>query len=173
MKIKEYRKSAGFTQKQFSELFNPPIPIDTVKKWDSGKMTPPDWVEGLIIEKTEDIKMIKKTETEIAANSPQKWKFITSKLDKKCIEEIIHSITEGSKYDVFEEFGLEKEGKELELWEKCVDFLMRKASKEMWKEFTKEQVNSLLKSMFDMGAISVVLADGASYTAEEIKNMED
>lgn len=51
--IKEKRIALGLTQKQFSELFSPPIPIDTIKKWDSGKMQPPDWVEGLIIEKLE------------------------------------------------------------------------------------------------------------------------
>lgn len=56
MKIKEYRKSMNLTQKEFSELFNPPIPIDTIKKWDSGKMQPPAWVESLIIEKLERIK---------------------------------------------------------------------------------------------------------------------
>lgn len=50
-RIKEYRQAAGLTQKQFAELFDPSIPIDTVKKWDSGKMYPPDWVEGMIIEK--------------------------------------------------------------------------------------------------------------------------
>ena len=54
--IKKYRLDAGLTQKQFSELFNPPIPIDTIKKWDSGKMQPPDWVAGLIIEKLEKMK---------------------------------------------------------------------------------------------------------------------
>lgn len=54
--IKEYRQAAGLTQKQFSELFDPPIPIDTIKKWDSGKMKPPEWVEGLIIEKLERMK---------------------------------------------------------------------------------------------------------------------
>ena len=51
MKIKEYRKALGLTQKQFSELFNPPIPIDTIKKWNNKKKYPKDWVEGLIIEK--------------------------------------------------------------------------------------------------------------------------
>lgn len=54
--IKDYRKKLGLTQKQFSELFSPPIPIDTIKKWDSGKMHPPDWVEGLIVEKLERLK---------------------------------------------------------------------------------------------------------------------
>lgn len=49
MKIKEYRKSAGLTQKQFSDLFK--IPIDTVKNWDSGRRNPPEWAEKLIIEK--------------------------------------------------------------------------------------------------------------------------
>lgn len=51
MIIKEYRESMQLTQKQFSELFTPPIPIDTIKKWDSGQKKPPAWVEGLIIEK--------------------------------------------------------------------------------------------------------------------------
>lgn len=60
--IKDYRKSLGLTQKQFSEMFNPPIPLDTIKKWDSGKMKPPDWVEGLIIEKMEGMKMITEKE---------------------------------------------------------------------------------------------------------------
>lgn len=49
--IKEHRQAAGLTQEQFSALFNPPIPIDTIKKWDRGKMKPTDWAEGLIIEK--------------------------------------------------------------------------------------------------------------------------
>lgn len=53
--IKEYREAAGLTQKQFSELFNPPIPIDTIKKWDSGQKSPPPWVEGLIVEKLQTI----------------------------------------------------------------------------------------------------------------------
>lgn len=54
--IKEYRQAAGLTQKQFSELFDPPIPIDTIKKWDSGQKKPPAWVEGLIIEKLNTLK---------------------------------------------------------------------------------------------------------------------
>lgn len=62
MLIKEYRLAAGLTQKQFSELFDPPIPIDTIKKWDSGKMQPPEWAEGLIIEKLEGIKMVTEKE---------------------------------------------------------------------------------------------------------------
>lgn len=168
--IKEYRLSVGLTQKQFSEIFTPPIPLDTIKKWDSGKMDPPDWVEGLIVEKMEDIRMIEEIKKEIAANSPQKWEFIITKLDKKCIEEIIHSFAKADKHDVFEEFDIEKEGDKLEPREECLEILMRKSSKEMWKSFPKEQVNSLLESMSGMEAISVVLADGTSYTAEEIKN---
>lgn len=61
-KIKEWRLALGLTQAQFSELFNPPIPVDTIKKWDSGKIKPPDWAEGLIIEKLEGIKMITEKE---------------------------------------------------------------------------------------------------------------
>lgn len=56
MAIKEARKAAGLTQKQFSELFDPPIPLDTVKNWDSGKAYPPAWAEGLILEKLNSLK---------------------------------------------------------------------------------------------------------------------
>ena len=49
MTLKEHRQAAGLTQKQFSELFE--IPIDVVKSWDSGRRTPPEWVQKLIIEK--------------------------------------------------------------------------------------------------------------------------
>lgn len=53
LSIKEYRKSTGLTQKQFSELFE--IPIDVVKSWDTGRRKPPTWAEKLIIEKLEKI----------------------------------------------------------------------------------------------------------------------
>lgn len=49
MSIKEYRKKAGLTQEKFSEIFE--IPLDTVKKWDSGARSPVLWAEKLIIEK--------------------------------------------------------------------------------------------------------------------------
>ena len=49
--IKDYRKAAGLTQKQFSDLFG--IPLDVVKSWDSGRRHPPEWAEKLIIEKLE------------------------------------------------------------------------------------------------------------------------
>lgn len=52
--IKEYRKAAGLTQQQFSDLFE--IPIDVVKSWDAGRRKPPAWAEKLIIEKLEQIK---------------------------------------------------------------------------------------------------------------------
>lgn len=57
--IKEYRQAAGLTQEQFSKLFNPPIPINTIKKWDSGIMQPTDWVEGLIIDKLKSMDLKK------------------------------------------------------------------------------------------------------------------
>lgn len=54
MQIKEYRQSAGLTQKEFSALFE--IPIDVVKSWDSGRRQPPAWAEKLIIEKLSTMK---------------------------------------------------------------------------------------------------------------------
>lgn len=50
--IKERRKAAGLTQKQFSEMLD--IPIDDVKSWDSGRRRPPKWAERLLIEKLEE-----------------------------------------------------------------------------------------------------------------------
>lgn len=52
--IKEYRQAAGLTQEEFSELFE--IPLNTIKNWDSGRRSPPEWAEKLIIEKLERIK---------------------------------------------------------------------------------------------------------------------
>ncbi len=49
MEIKKYRKMAGLTQQEFSNLFG--IPLDTVKSWDCGRKLPPEWAEKLIIEK--------------------------------------------------------------------------------------------------------------------------
>lgn len=51
--IKEHRQAAGLTQEEFSELFE--IPLNTVKNWDSGRRSPPEWAEKLIIEKLERI----------------------------------------------------------------------------------------------------------------------
>lgn len=54
MTIKEYRESAGLTQKQFAELFG--ISIDTVKAWDCGRRRPDKLKEKLIIKELERIK---------------------------------------------------------------------------------------------------------------------
>lgn len=52
--VKELRKSAGLTQKQFAEMFN--IPIDTVKAWDCGRRKPDKLKEKLIIKELERVK---------------------------------------------------------------------------------------------------------------------
>lgn len=54
MSIKESRKAAGLTQKQMSEVFD--IPQRTIEDWETGKRTPPAYVEKLIVEKLERIR---------------------------------------------------------------------------------------------------------------------
>lgn len=49
MTIKESRIAAGLTQRQMSEVFG--IPLRTIEDWETGKRTPPPYVERLIIEK--------------------------------------------------------------------------------------------------------------------------
>lgn len=56
MLIKEYRKAAGLTQKQFSDLFE--IPLDTVKSWDCGRRKPTKAEERLIIKELERMKSV-------------------------------------------------------------------------------------------------------------------
>lgn len=51
--IKEYRESAGLTQRQFAELFE--ISIDTVKAWDCGRRKPDKLKEKFIIEKLKQL----------------------------------------------------------------------------------------------------------------------
>lgn len=53
MRIKEARKAANLTQRQMSEAFD--IPLRTIEDWETGKRTPPSYVEKLIIEKLERI----------------------------------------------------------------------------------------------------------------------
>ena len=60
--IKALRLSAGLTQKQFSELFDPPIPIDTIKSWDCGRRKPLPWQHSLIVEHL--IAKLKRTDLE-------------------------------------------------------------------------------------------------------------
>ena len=54
MTIKEARISANLTQKQMSDLFD--IPLRTIENWETGKRTPPAYVEKLIVEKLERIR---------------------------------------------------------------------------------------------------------------------
>lgn len=54
MDIKTARKNVGLTQKEMSELLE--IPQRTIEDWETGKRTPPTYVEKLIIEKLERIK---------------------------------------------------------------------------------------------------------------------
>lgn len=49
MTIKEARQAVGITQKALSELLE--IPLRSLENWESGKRTPPPYVEKLIVEK--------------------------------------------------------------------------------------------------------------------------
>ena len=49
MTIKEARKEVGLTQVQISKKTG--IPLDTLKKWEVGNRTPPEWCKRLVIEK--------------------------------------------------------------------------------------------------------------------------
>lgn len=44
--IRELRDSTGLTQKQFADLFH--IPLSTLRKWEQGTASPPDYVLHLI-----------------------------------------------------------------------------------------------------------------------------
>ena len=53
MNIKEARAAANLTQKQLSEMLK--IPLRTIENWESGKSTPPPYVEALVVEKIQNI----------------------------------------------------------------------------------------------------------------------
>lgn len=46
-KIKEARLKTKLSQDQFSQLLK--IPLPTLKKWEQGVRTPPEYVENLVI----------------------------------------------------------------------------------------------------------------------------
>ncbi|CCY10337.1 dNA-binding helix-turn-helix protein [Clostridium sp. CAG:81] len=60
-RIKSARIAAGLTQSEMSKRFE--IPLDTIKKWDSGAYKPPEWAAKLLLEKLQEVKnMIKNSD---------------------------------------------------------------------------------------------------------------
>ena len=57
MNLKEARICAGLTQAEMSERFE--IPKRTIENWEAGKRKCPVYVEKLIVEKLEEIIMMK------------------------------------------------------------------------------------------------------------------
>ena len=51
--IKEARQAAGLSQQGVTDALG--IPRRTLQDWESGKRTPPEWAEALVIEKLEKI----------------------------------------------------------------------------------------------------------------------
>lgn len=60
MNLKEARTCAGLTQAEMSERFE--IPKRTIENWETGKRKCPVYVEKLIVEKLEEIIMLKSEE---------------------------------------------------------------------------------------------------------------
>lgn len=54
MNIKEAREEAGLSRAEMSRLFE--IPVRTLEEWDSGRRTPPPYVEKLIVEKLQSMR---------------------------------------------------------------------------------------------------------------------
>lgn len=52
-RIRIARKRAGMTQRQMSETLN--IPESTIKDWERGVRTPPEWTCDLLVEKLNNI----------------------------------------------------------------------------------------------------------------------
>lgn len=46
MQIKELREKTGLSQAKFAERYN--IPKRTIENWESGKRTPPEYIESLL-----------------------------------------------------------------------------------------------------------------------------
>ena len=66
MNLKEARTCAGMTQAEMSERFE--IPKRTIENWEAGKRKCPVYVEKLIVEKLEEIIMMKSEEVAKKAN---------------------------------------------------------------------------------------------------------
>lgn len=66
MNLKEARMCAGLTQAEMSERFE--IPKRTIENWETGQRKCPVYVEKLIVEKLEEIIMMKSEEVAKKAN---------------------------------------------------------------------------------------------------------
>lgn len=104
----------------------------------------------------------------ISVYNVQEWEFIVAMLDKELIEKTAENFANRipySAFDEFAEFGLDDE---IDETADCLNVLMRKASKKMWKGISKEQANTLLKSMAEMNIVSVEMPGCTKYTAKDI-----
>lgn len=66
MNLKEARTCAGLTQAEMAQRFE--IPKRTIENWETGKRKCPVYVEKLIVEKLEEIIMVKSEEVAKKAN---------------------------------------------------------------------------------------------------------
>lgn len=101
----------------------------------------------------------------ISVNNVQEWEFIVATSDKELIEKTSENFANRIPYSAFDEFGFDDE---IDETADCLNVLMRKASKKMWKGISKEQANSLLNSMSELNIVSVKMPDCANYSAKDI-----
>lgn len=169
MTVKEARIYAGLSQSGLSDLFG--IPIDVIKSWESGRRNPTDWAEKLIVEKLQNIRSEKTMNTEyilkmVDFNFKKEWEFIIGSLEKEEIQEIAEDF---SGIDPFspDPFGMINAPSN-DYVTSCKCSLMRVASAKMWRRISKDQANSLLKAMQEIGVVDIKMPNMETYTAKEI-----
>lgn len=103
------------------------------------------------------------------AECPDKWSFIVNTMTKDDIDNIVANFFKSSELDRFmDDTKISMGDVSPEPWKSCIALLMRKASAIMWKNSSKEAVNSLLRIMRELSIVRIEMPNGISYTAKEI-----
>ena len=66
--IREARQAAGLSQQGVTDALG--IPKRTLQDWESGRRTPPEWAEALVIEKLGKLAQDNKSENPVDNTSP-------------------------------------------------------------------------------------------------------
>lgn len=104
----------------------------------------------------------------MSAFHSEKWEFVIDMLKVEVIEKIAEEYAYASEAPSrYEEFGF-KEEEPKDYVANCIDCLVSKASKEMWKQISKEQANDLLKVLYNTNVVNIKMRDGFDYTPEMI-----
>ena len=110
VEIRELRDSTGLTQKAFSELYG--IPVSTLRKWEQGESSPPDYVIRLLArslpQKKQSLRTLKGRDETVFYYDPARNSVLDARGNEILVRESLDGVEEPNLIlyleDLFEDF---------------------------------------------------------------------